>query len=86
MYIMINLKILSATEARTNLFKILKMVALGDEVIIVKKDTNQKFKINLLPETNKLEKKSALKELTQSNLKTKKWSEIEEILETRLND
>ena len=75
-----------ATEARANFFKLLRMVAQGEDVIVINKDSGQKFKISLLKEELKSGKQSILKQLGDANLKSKTPDEIEKIIESRLGE
>jgi hypothetical protein len=77
---MISLKVLYAAEARAHFFKILKMAATGEEVIIVNKETNQRFKISLLEEGQTAEKEAILKEMAGINFKSQSPEKIREIL------
>jgi hypothetical protein len=77
---MISLKILNATEARAHFFKILKMAASGEDVIIVNKETSQRFKISLLEEDQLSEKEAVLKEMAGINFKSQSPEKMREIL------
>lgn len=84
---MINFKIFNASEARVNLFKIFRMVAQGEEVVIVNKDTDQKFKVSLF-EDERLEDdtEAVLQEMAKINIKTLSPKEIREIILTKYDD
>ncbi|MBI2594025.1 hypothetical protein HYW44_05290 [Candidatus Daviesbacteria bacterium] len=84
---MINFKIFNASEARVNLFKIFRMVAQGEEVVIVNKDTDQKFKVSLF-EDERLEDdtEAVLQEMAKINIKALSPKEIREIILTKYDD
>lgn len=80
---MIRLNMLFATEARDNFFQLLKMVAQGEDVVIVNKDNGLKFKVTLLDNRPKSNKQSALKQLAEANLKSMDPQEIKRIVKDR---
>ena len=81
---MISLKMFFASEARANLFKLLKMVENGEEVIIVNKDTSQKFKLSLMEEDSNSDKARILNQLTSLNFKSKSPDEIKRIIQEKI--
>lgn len=83
---MVKFNMLFATEARANFFQLLKMVASGEDVIVINKDSGQKFKITLLNDELKSGKQQALKQLADANLKSMSPEAIKKIVENRLND
>lgn len=83
---MIKFNMLFATEARANFFQLLKMVASGEDVVVINKDSGQKFKITLLSNEVKTTKQSALKQLANANLKSMSAEDIKKITKNRLND
>lgn len=84
MYIMISLKMFFASEARANLFKLLKIAEEGEDVVIVNKDTNQKFKLSLIEEGEQQNKEAILNQLVNLNFKSKSPQEIKKIIENKL--
>lgn len=83
---MIKFNMLFATEARANFFQLLKMVAQGEDVIVINKDSGLKFKITLLNEEVKSGKQFALKQLANVSLKSMSPNEIKKIVANRLSD
>ncbi|MBI2020711.1 type II toxin-antitoxin system prevent-host-death family antitoxin [Candidatus Daviesbacteria bacterium] len=83
---MLRLNMFYATEARTKFFKLIKMVAQGEEVIVINKDSG--FKIKLVPLDAEISsgKKSILKQLADADFKSKSPEEIKRIIENRLNN
>lgn len=75
-----------ASEARTHFFKILRLVSQGEDVIVINKDSGQKFKITRLEEESKSGKQLILKQLAETNLKSKSPEEIKKIIENKLNE
>jgi len=82
---MLNPKIFKVSEARTNLFKIFKLVAKGEEVVVVNNDTNEKFRISRFEEKPKIEKMLIVKKMGKIGLKVKSWEKMKAIIETRLD-
>ncbi len=78
---MLSLKVFFVSEARAQLFKLLKMVEQGEDVVVVNKENNAKFKISLLKEEAQTKKHPLLKKLASSNLKSKSPQDIKRILE-----
>ena len=78
-------RVFKASEARTNLFKIFKLVSKGEEVIVVNNDTNEKFKISRFEDKPKVDKMAIVKKMAKIGLKTKSWDEMKPIIETRLD-
>lgn len=84
---MLNPKIFKASEARTNLFKIFKMVASGSEVVIINKDTDQKFKVSLFEdEKSEDDIEAILREMAKINIKALSPKEVREIILTKYDD
>lgn len=73
---MVSLKMFFASGARANLFKLLKMVQEGEDVVIVNKDTNQKFKLSLINGDRESNKEAILNQLASLNSKSKSPQEI----------
>ncbi len=82
---MISLKMFFASEARANLFKLLKMAEKGEAVVIVNKDTNQKFKLSLMEEEGQSGKEILLSQLAKVDFKSKSPSEIKNIIQDKLS-
>lgn len=81
---MISLKMFFASEARANLFKLLKMVQEGEDVVIVNKDTNQKFKLSLIEKSELQNKETILNQLANLNFKSKSPREIKRIIQNKV--
>lgn len=82
---MINSKTFFLTEARANIFKIFKMVEEGQEVVIIKKDSNKRFKVSLVEEAPKVDKVALLKTAPGLGMANLTPLEIKTILNTRLD-
>lgn len=82
---MLDPKIFKVSEARTNLFKIFKLVSKGEEVVVVNNDTNEKFKISRFEGKPKTEKMLIVKKMGKIGLKFKSWEKMKAIIETRLD-
>jgi hypothetical protein len=75
----------TATEARKNFFNLLKSVEAGQEVVIVKKDSNKWFKVSLVIEEQTDNKLSIAKQMSSINLTSKPPEEIKSIIEKKLS-
>lgn len=82
---MISLKMFFVSEARANLFKLLKMVEGGEDVVIVNKDTSQKFRLSLIEEELQSNKEVILNQLTGLNFKSKSPVEVKRIIQDKLS-
>lgn len=82
---MLNTKIFKVSEARTNLFKIFKLVSKGEDVVVVNNDTKEKFKISRFEDKPKADKMAIVKKMGKIGFKTKSWKEMKAIIETRLD-
>lgn len=83
---MISLKMFYASEARAQLYKLLKMVASGEDVIILNKESNQKFKVSLVTDRKESEKLALLRQLANSNLKSRSPEKIKKIIENKYSE
>lgn len=79
-------KIFNASEARANLFKIFRLVAKGEEVVIINKDTDQKFKVSLFEEEEENDTEAILKEMANINIKALSPQEIKQVILTKYDD
>ncbi len=75
-----------ASEARAHLYKLLKMVASGEDVIILNKESNQKFKVSLITEREESEKLAILRQLANANFKSKSPENIKKIIENKYSE
>ncbi len=82
---MLNPKTFNASEARANLFKIFRLVARGEDVVVVNNDTKEKFKISRFEDKPKVDKVALLKKMGKIGLKTTSWKEMKTIISTRLD-
>lgn len=82
---MISLKMFFASEARANLFKLLKMVEGGEDVVIVNKDTSQKFRLSLIEEEPQANKEVILNQLASLDFKSKSPEEIKRIIQEKIS-
>lgn len=82
---MISLKMFFVSEARANLFKLLKMVANGEDVVIVNKDSSQKFRLSLIEEETQANKEAILNQLASLNFKSKSPEQIKEIIQEKIS-
>lgn len=80
---MINPKTFFITEARANIFKIFQMVAEGQEVIIIKKDSNERFKVSLIDQKPQKNRLAIAKSMAKSGFKSLPIEEMKKILNTR---
>lgn len=84
---MLNPKVFNVSEARVNLFKIFKMVASGNEVVIINKDTDQKFKVSLFEdEKSEDDTEAILQDMAKINIKALSPKEIREIILAKYDD
>lgn len=84
---MINPKTFFLTEARANIFKIFKMVEEGQDIIIIKKDTNKKFKVSLIDQEPKKDIVKIAQKMRQIGLNTGHLTpkQMKKIFESRLD-
>jgi len=73
-------QIVSATEARKNFFQILVAAEKGIETVIVKKDSNKKFKIIYIQNEAKVDIEKLLDEIADIGLHAGTPEEIKEVL------
>lgn len=77
--------IFTATEARQNFFKLLRMVEQGQEPVIIKKETDLQARLVLdRPKKKKSlkEVRKLLKEMGEIGLKSGTWEEAKKIIST----
>ncbi|MBI2595360.1 hypothetical protein HYW46_01335 [Candidatus Daviesbacteria bacterium] len=79
---MINLKVFYATEARGKLFELLRLVEKGQEIMIIKKDSNSKFKLSLIKKEGNSSKASLAQNLAGLDFKSRSPQEISRIIES----
>lgn len=82
---MLTKRVVTATEARTNLFDLLKRAENGEDVIIVKRDSNKKFKLSAMKREDKSIDK-LLDEFAKIGLRTMPLGEMKRIISTRLDE
>lgn len=75
--------ILHVTELRHQIFRIFKMVDAGEDVTIIKKDSNKKYKIVAVEEDSKPDTIEIAKQMGEIGLKTMSPQEIKKIIETK---
>lgn len=80
---MISLKMFFASEARASLFKLLKMVEGGDDVVILNRETNRKFRLSLVNEEGTSDKEIILHQLLDLNFRSKPPKEIKKIIQDK---
>lgn len=80
---MLNSKIFKVSEARTNLFKIFKLVSKGEDVVVVNNDTNEKFKISRFDDKPKADKMAIIRKMGKIGLKVGTPEEIKRIILTK---
>lgn len=80
---MLTRRVVTATEARTNLFDLLKKAENGDEVIIVKRDSNKRYKIVAIAEKPKKNIAAILDEMGKIGFNAPSIKRMKEIFETR---
>lgn len=72
--------IFNATEARQNFFNLLRMVEMGREAVIVKKDSQSRFKITMIKQEKKPDKMKIVERMGKIRYKTAPWEEMEKII------
>lgn len=75
--------ILHVTELRNQLFRVFKMVDAGEEVTIIKKDSNKRYKIIPVKELPQKDVVKIAKEMGEIGLKTMSPKQMKKIFETR---
>ncbi len=85
MYIvyMFNQRVISATQARTKFFDLLKMAEDGKDVIIVKRDSAKKFKLVKIQDSPKPNKELIIKQMGEINFPFMSPQEIKKIILTK---
>lgn len=83
---MISFKMFYAAEARAQLYKLLKMVASGEDVIILNKESQQKFKVSLITDRAESEKLAILKQFANTNFKSNSPENIKKIIENKYSE
>ncbi len=82
---MLNLKIVNATEARNNFYRLLKAVANGEQIIIEHTETGKKFELKKIDHAPQPDKVELIKKMGQIGLKSLPIQEIKQILHTKSN-
>lgn len=75
--------ILHVTELRNQIFRVFKMVDAGEDVTIIKRDTNKKYKIVPVKESTKKDKSKIAQEMGEIGIKTMSIRRMKKIFETR---
>lgn len=75
--------ILHMTELRNQIFKVFKMVDDGEDVTIIKKDTNRRYKIIPVKEKTKRDIVKIAEEMGKIGLKSMSVKEMKKIFESR---
>lgn len=75
--------ILHVTELRNQIFKVFKMVDAGEDVTIIKKDTNKRYKIVAVKEKAKRDIVKIAEEMGKIGLKSMSVKEMKKIFESR---
>ncbi len=85
---MINSRTFFITKARANIFKIFKMVEEGTDVVIIKKDSNKRFKVSLIDQEPKKDIVKIAKEMSKIGLKAGNMTpgQMKKIFENRFKD
>jgi hypothetical protein len=71
------------TELRNQIFRIFKMVDAGEDVTIIKKDSNKRYRIVVVEELDKKDIVKIAEEMSKIGLKTKSPSEMKKTFEGR---
>lgn len=75
--------ILHVTELRNQIFRVFKMIDSGEDVTIIKKDSNKRYKIIPLEETSKPDIEAVAKRMGSIGIKTQTSKEMKKIFEKR---
>ncbi|MBI2315183.1 hypothetical protein HYU93_03980 [Candidatus Daviesbacteria bacterium] len=75
--------ILHVTELRNQIFKVFKMIDGGEEVTIIKKDSNKRYKIIPLEEGSKPDIETVAKRMGSIGIKTQSPGQMKKIFEKR---
>ncbi len=75
--------ILHVTELRNQIFRVFKMIDSGEEVTIIKKDSNKRYKIIPLEETSKPDMETVAKKMGSIGIKTTNSKQMKKIFEKR---
>lgn len=75
--------ILHVTELRNQIFKVFKMVDDGEDVTIIKKDSNRRYKIIPVKEKAKRDIVKIAEEMGEIGLKSMSVKEMKKIFESR---
>lgn len=75
--------ILHVTELRNQIFRVFKMIDAGEDITIIKKDSNKKYRIVAVKEAVKPDIVEIAKEMGAIGIKTMTPREMKKILENR---
>lgn len=75
--------ILHVTELRNQIFRVFKMVDAGEDITIIKRDTNKKYKIVPVKESTKKDRSKIVEEMGKIGIKTMSIGKMKKIFETR---
>ena len=75
--------ILHVTELRNQIFRVFKMVDAGEEVTIVKKDSNKRYKIIPVKESHRKDITKMAQEMSTIGIRTTLPKHMKKILQTR---
>lgn len=83
---MLTRRVVTATQARANLFDLLKRAENGEEVIIVKKDSNKRFRLESIKEARQKDIVKIAKEMGEINFPFISPQEIKKIILTKYDE
>lgn len=75
--------ILHMTELRNQIFRVFKMVDAGEDVTIIKKDSNKKYRIIPVKIDDTLDTERVAKEMASIGIKTLSPNEMKKVFESR---
>lgn len=75
--------ILHVTELRNQIFRVFKMVDAGEEVTIIKKDSNKKYRIIPVKIDDNTDTERVAKEMAFIGIKTLSPKEMKKVFESR---
>lgn len=75
--------IFHVTELRNQIFRVFKMVDAGEDVTIIKKDTNKRYKIIPVKEATGANKELVAKQMGAIGFKSMSAEELKKIIEKR---
>lgn len=76
-------KVFTASEARQRFFEVLKLAEQGEKPLIIKKDSNQMFEVNLAQPKPKRDVRKILEDMSKIDLRSLPPKDIKKVLVSR---